>query len=83
MLVALRVTVFCLFVYYYFDVVAILYRKQEKTCQEESTSNRKHKEASGGVSRLQEDSQDIRKAQHQKIINKQTKYSDSEAKTRL
>ena len=25
---ALRVTVFCLFVYYFFDVVAILYRKQ-------------------------------------------------------
>ena len=41
MLVALRVSVFCLFVYFYFNVVPILYRKQLKTCQEESTSNRK------------------------------------------
>ena len=43
----------------------------------------KHKEVSENFKRLQEASQSIKKAQHQKIINKQTKYSDSEAKCRL
>ena len=35
----------CLFIYYYFNVVPIMYKKQLKTCQEESTSNRNKQEA--------------------------------------
>ena len=57
MLVTLRVTVICLFVYYYFDVVVILYTEHYKlvrTSQQATGSNRKPNEASGNVRKLQE-----------------------------
>ena len=83
MIVALGVKIFSLFVYYYFNVMVILYRKQYK--KDLSGGVNKQQEALESVQKLQELSGapgSLRKAQHEKI-NKQTKYSDSEAKSRL
>ena len=61
MLVALRVTVFCLFDYYYFDVVAILYRGGVNKRQEAIGSIMKHQEVSKSFRRFQEAPGSLRK----------------------
>ena len=65
-------------------------KKVIKTVQEESTYNRKHNEASGSVRKFQEVPGSSKKSQKasgrhniKMIINKQTKYSGSEATHRL
>ena len=78
---------------YYFDVVAIWYRGNTKVVrrgQQARGSNKKQNEASGNVRNLQEVSGSNRKLQEASgrhnnkiIINKQTKYSDSTATSRL
>ena len=94
MLVALRVIEFCLIVYLYFDVVAILYKKQYKNLSgginkqqvlEEIGSIMKHQEPSESCRRCLEAPGILRKHQERTtstLINKQTKYSDFEAKSR-
>ena len=83
---ALSTTVLCLFVYYYFNVEVIFYRKHTKVIRGGSRSNRKSNEASGSVRNPQEVSGSSRKRQEASerqdikiIINKQTKYSGSES----
>ena len=61
MLVALRVTVFCLFIYYYCDVVAIMYRGGVIKQQEAIESIIKHQEVPNSFRRFQEAPGSLRK----------------------